>query len=307
MRCSTPGYAWTKVNTVLDTASPPIPRLRSLAARLLPRGFIRSPLTLCGLCVIVVWLAVASAAPQLAPYEPLSQDIPRRLAPPSSANWLGTDQLGRDVFSRIIYGARLSIPVGIAAVVLATLLGSFIGSVAGFVGGNVGEAIMRFTDLMLAFPTVILAMVITAALGAGIRNAVIAIMIAWWPSYARYMRGLVLALRDREYVLAARALGGSDWRILLRHLLPGTVSPIVILSTLDVGRAILTFASLSFLGLGAPPEIPEWGAMVAAGREYLDQWWISTFPGLAILSFVLAINLVGDSFRDLLDPRLRKV
>jgi peptide/nickel transport system permease protein len=294
------------VSATVNTAPFTVTRHKSLVARLLPRGFTSSPLTMCGLGVLLAWLAVAAAAPWVAPYGALAQDIPGRLGPPSPAHWLGTDQLGRDILSRVIYGARLSIPVGIAAVVLAMLVGSFVGGVAGFVGGAFDEAIMRFTDLMLAFPTVILAMVITAALGAGIRNAVIAIMIAWWPSYARYMRGLVLSLRDREYVQAARALGASDGRILARHLLPGTVSPIVILSTLDVGRAILTFASLSFLGLGAPPEIPEWGAMVAAGRDYLDQWWISTFPGLAILTFVLAINLVGDSLRDMLDPRLRK-
>ena len=164
---------------------------------------------------------------------------------------------------------------------------------------------MRLTDLMLAFPTVILSMVVTAALGAGTRNAVIAIMTAWWPSYARFARGLVLALRDREFVQAAWSIGASPGRVLVRHILPGTVSPIIILGTLDVGRAMLTFASLSFLGLGPPPGIPEWGSMVAAGRNYIDDWWITAFPGLAILSCVLSINIVGDALRDLLDPRLR--
>jgi peptide/nickel transport system permease protein len=158
---------------------------------------------------------------------------------------------------------------------------------------------------MLSFPTVILALVITAALGPGIRNAVIAIMVAWWPSYARLVRGLVLALRDREYVVAAQALGGSRLRVFVRHVLPGTISPVVILATLDVGHAILTFASLSFLGLGPPPQIPEWGSMISSGRNYLDQWWISTFPGLAILTLVLAFNVLGDGLRDLLDPRFR--
>jgi peptide/nickel transport system permease protein len=164
---------------------------------------------------------------------------------------------------------------------------------------------MRLTDLMLAFPTVILAMIISAALGAGIRNAVIAIMVAWWPTYARFARGLVLSTRDREYVEAARAVGASPFRVFMRHILVNIVSPIVILGTLDVGRAILTFASLSFLGLGPPPQIPEWGSMIAAGRDYLDQWWIATFPGLAILTLVVALNVVGDSLRDTLDPRLR--
>jgi peptide/nickel transport system permease protein len=274
-------------------------------ARLLPRGFTRSPVALGGLGIIVAWLVIAVAASRVAPSLPLDQDIAARLSPPSPAHWLGTDQLGRDILSRVCYGARLSIPVGIAAVALAMLLGVIVGGTAGFLGGMVDETIMRGTDLMLAFPTVILAMVITSALGAGIRNAIIAIMIAWWPTYARYVRGLVLALREREYVQAAHALGASRVRVLVRHLLPGTVSPIVVLSTLDVGRAILTFASLSFLGLGPPPEVPEWGSMVAAGRNYLNQWWISTIPGLAILSFVLPINIVGDRLRDFLDPRFR--
>jgi peptide/nickel transport system permease protein len=160
---------------------------------------------------------------------------------------------------------------------------------------------------MLAFPTVILAMVITAALGAGVRNAVIAIMIAWWPSYARVVRGLVLAVREREFVLAARAQGATAIRVFLRHVLPATISPLIILGTLDVGHAILTFASLSFLGLGPPPQVPEWGSMIAAGRRYLDQWWISGFPGLAILTLVLSFNVLGDSLRDLLDPRFRRL
>jgi peptide/nickel transport system permease protein len=272
----------------------------------LPRVLVRSPLALVSLGVVCVWGILAIAAPAIAPYGPLGQDIVGRLAPPSPAHWLGTDPLGRDILSRIMYGARLSIPVGIAAVALAVLLGTVIGSAAGAAGGMVDEGIMRVTDLMLAFPTVILAMIISAALGAGIRNAVIAIMVAWWPSYARFSRGLVLSAREREYVEAARAAGASSLRVFLRHILVNILSPIVILGTLDVGHAILTFASLSFLGLGPPPQIPEWGSMIASSRDYLDQWWIGTFPGLAILSLVVALNVVGDSLRDALDPRLRK-
>ncbi len=278
-----------------------------LAGLRLPRPLARSPLALAALGLVAAWLAAASLAPVLAPHPPLAQDIVHRLSPPAGDHWLGTDPLGRDILSRILYGARLSIPVGAAAVVLAGGLGIAIGGAAGLFGGIVDEAVMRTTDLMLAFPTVILAMVITAALGAGIQNAVLAIMVAWWPTYARLERGLVLSVRGRDFVEAARALGASPLRIALRHVLPGTISPIVILGTLDVGHAILTFASLSFLGLGPPPQIPEWGSMIAAGRNYLNQWWIAAFPGLAILSLVLAFNVVGDSLRDLLDPRLRRI
>jgi peptide/nickel transport system permease protein len=256
--------------------------------------------------VLALWVLVALFAPLLAPYPPLQQDVMSRLAPPSAAHWFGTDPLGRDILSRTLYGSRLSIPVGVAAVVLALVLGSFLGSAAGFLGGRSDEAVMRLTDLMLAFPTVILAMVITAALGAGVRNAIIAIMIAWWPSYARNVRGLVLATRHREFVVAAHALGATRARIFRYHILPSTISPLVILGTLDMGHAILTFATLSFLGLGPPPDLPEWGSMIATGRSYFDQWWIGTFPGLAILSVALACNIVGDSLRDLLDPRYRR-
>jgi len=282
-----------------------VPRPAKRRRHLLPRQLTGSPLALMALGMVAAWIAVAFLAPALAPYDPLSQSITERLTPPSPAHWLGTDPLGRDVFSRVLYGARLSIPVGMIAVALAVVLGTIIGGSAGFLGGAADEAIMRATDLMLSFPTVILALVITAALGPGIRNAVIAIMVAWWPSYARLVRGLVLALRDREYVVAAQALGGSRLRVFVRHVLPGTISPVVILATLDVGHAILTFASLSFLGLGPPPQIPEWGSMISSGRNYLDQWWISTFPGLAILTLVLAFNVLGDGLRDLLDPRFR--
>jgi peptide/nickel transport system permease protein len=269
------------------------------------RALGQSPVAVIALAILALWAAIALLAPLLAPYPPLKQDVMQRLAPPSAAHWFGTDPLGRDVFSRVLYGSRLSLPVGVAAVALALVSGTLLGSVAGFLGGRVDEFIMRVTDLFLAFPTVILAMVITAALGAGVRNAIIAIMIAWWPSYARNVRGLVLATRHREFVLAARALGAARPRIFLRHILPSTLSPLVILGTLALGHAILTFAALSFLGLGAPPDRAEWGSMIATGRSYFDQWWIGAFPGLAILSVAVAFNLVGDSLRDYFDPRYR--
>lgn len=266
-----------------------------------------SPLAAAAFAVVLLWLAAALAAPLLAPYEPLRQDMAARLGAPGPGHWLGTDALGRDVLSRILHGARISIPVGLAAVALAALLGALVGGLAGFAGRRVDDLVMRVTDLMLAFPTVILALVITAALGVGIRNAVIAIMIAWWPTYARLVRGLVLAVREREYVQVAYALGASDARVLCRYVAPNVASSVVVLATLDVGHAILTFASLSFLGLGPPPEVPEWGSMIAAGRNYLDEWWIATFPGLAILSLTVACNVAGDSLRDFLDPRLRRL
>ena len=264
-----------------------------------------SALSMLAVGVVVGWILLALAAPAIAPYEPLRQDIAGRLSPPSRSHWLGTDPLGRDVLSRILFGARISIPVGLAAVVLAAVLGTVVGCAAGFLGRLTDEVVMRVTDLMLAFPTVILALVITAALGAGIRNAILAIMIAWWPSYARLVRGLVLGAREREFVQAAYGLGASGWRVLMRHVLPNIGASILVLSTLDIGLAILMFASLSFLGLGPPPQIPEWGSLIAAGRNYFEQWWIATFPGLAILSLTLAFNVVGDSLRDYLDPRLR--
>jgi peptide/nickel transport system permease protein len=253
-----------------------------------------------------LWTACAVAAPALAPYPPLRQDIRSRLAPPGPRHWLGTDPLGRDVLSRILHGARISLPVGVAAVALAAGLGTLLGALAGLAGRAVDEAVMRVTDLVLSFPTVILALVVTAALGPGIRNAVVAIMVAWWPGYARLVRGLVLQVRERDFVQGVRALGASPLRVAGRHVLPNVLSSVLVMSTLDVGLAILTFASLSFLGLGPPPQVPEWGSMIAASRNYFDQWWIGTFPGLAILSLTLAFNVVGDGLRDLLDPRLRQ-
>jgi peptide/nickel transport system permease protein len=266
----------------------------------------RSPLSILALAIALLWAVVAVAAPLIAPYPPLLQNIANTLSPPSQAHWLGTDVVGRDTLSRILYGARISMPVGIVSVMLAVVFGTAVGSIAGFRGGITDEALMRITDIMLAFPAVIMAMVITAALGPGVRDAVIAIMVAWWPFYARLVRSLVITVREREYVEAARALGASPLRALARHVLPNIVGPIVVIGTLDVGQAILAFASLSFLGLGPPPQTPEWGLMIATGRNYLSQWWIGTFPGLALLTLVLSFNIIGDAVRDLIDPRLRR-
>src|SRR5579871_124407 len=306
----TPGRAEVPTDSVRGVR--PMPgaagRTRTGRRRLagyLVRALTASPLTAAAALMVAAWLLLAAGAPLVAPYAPLQQDIVHRLTPPSWTHWAGTDTVGRDVLSRVIYGARISIPVGVISVSLAVVLGTLVGGFAGFLGGPADEALMRATDIMLAFPTVIMAMVITAALGPGVRDAVIAIMIAWWPSYARLTRGTVLSVREREYIDAARSLGVSPARVLFRHVLPNAMSPTLMLGTLDVGQAILVFASLSFLGLGPPPELPEWGSMIATGRNYLHQWWLGTFPGLALLTLVVALNLVGDGIRDAVDPRLR--
>ncbi|GAB3894694.1 ABC transporter permease [Microbispora bryophytorum subsp. camponoti] len=245
---------------------------------------------------------VALAAPLLAPHDPLAQELPR-LAPPGPGHWLGTDQLGRDILSRIMYGARVSIPLTLLLVALSVVVGGLLGACAGYFGRWVGETIMRLADLVFAFPTVILAMVVAAALGASLGNAVLAVLVVAWPAYARVTRGLVLGVREREFVLSGRLLGFSAWRSLRVDVLPNVTGPILVLATLDIGTALLLLSGLSFLGLGAKPPSPEWGAMVAAGVDVFDSWWVATFPGLAILTVVLAFNFLGDTLRDALDPR----
>lgn len=262
---------------------------------------------LIGLLIISLWILAAVLAPILAPYSPVEQRLAERLSPPSLKHPFGTDELGRDVFSRVLYGARISLPVGFAVVAMTALLGTALGAVAGFLGGLVDEIIMRFCDAVLAFPSLILAMAITAALGPGLNNAMLAIVLVLWPEYARLMRGHVLALREMEYVMAARAIGVSEMRILWRHILPNASSVVLVKASLDVGNAILLAAALSFVGLGAVPPTPEWGAMVAAARQKFFEWWIGTFPGLAILTVVVGFNFLGDGLRDLLDPRLRRM
>jgi peptide/nickel transport system permease protein len=267
----------------------------------------RSPTLLMGLLVVALWLLIALLAPAIAPYSPVEQRLAERLSPPSLKHPFGTDELGRDVFSRVLYGARISLPIGFGVVILTAALGTTLGAVAGFVGGLVDEFIMRLCDAVLAFPSLILAMAITAALGPGLQNAMLAIVLVLWPEYARLMRGQVLALREMEYVTAARAVGAPEVRILWRHILPNASSVVLVKASLDVGNAILLAAALSFVGLGAVPPTPEWGAMVAAARQKFFEWWIGTFPGLAILSAVIGFNFLGDGLRDLLDPRLRRL
>ncbi len=288
------------------TAIGPTEEVRGRRGRAVARFLRRNPLALLGLTLFLLWVALSVLAPVVAPYGPLEQHIVDRLQGPSGTYWFGTDQLGRDNFSRVLYGGRLSLPAGLAVVVLAGLIGTALGAVAGFVGGWVDELLMRLTEVFMAFPTIILAMAIAAALGPSLLNAVFAMVVVWWPNYARVVRALVLTVRNNEYVDAARALGAHDARILWRTVLPNCIAPVLVLATLDLGNAILIFAGLSFLGLGPEPSTPEWGRMVADGIQYFDQWWVAAFPGFAIFTVVIAFNFIGDGLGDSLDPRIRK-
>ncbi len=267
----------------------------------------RSPLTLTGLAVVAAFVLVAAAAPYLAPQDPVAQDLTHRLAPPSPDHPFGRDSLGRDIYSRVLYGARISVVSGVLVVGAAMLFGTAVGTAAGWFGGWWDEGLMRGTDMFLAFPSLVLAMAISAILRPNLTNALIAIAITSWTLYGRLARAQVLTLRSRDYVEAARAEGARDRTIVLRHLIPNALAPLLVQGTLDIGNIILTSAGLSFIGFGAQPPTPEWGLMVSEGRSFLmDQWWVSTFPAAAILLLVLGFNLLGDGVRDILDPRLRR-
>jgi len=274
-------------------------------ARLRRPAWRRSPLTVAGLALIALFALIAVSAPLIAPANPLKQVLSTRLKPPSAAHWLGTDQLGRDVLSRMIYGARISLLIGIVVVGLAASTGTFVGLVAGYAGGWLDEVLMRLTDIFFAFPALILAMAISGALGPSLTNAMIAIAVVSWPVYARLVRAQVLSLREREYVEAARSLGASAERIVWKHILPNTLAPLLVQASFDMGGAILSAAGLSFIGFGTQPPTAEWGVMISEGRNYIaTHSWLSLFPGLAILLTVAAFNLIGDGLRDALDPRL---
>lgn len=262
-------------------------------------------LTVVAATILAGWVVAAIAAPLLAPDDPLAQSGPY-YAPPSAAHWLGTDQLGRDILSRILYGARLSLPLAVVIVALALLIGGGLGLIAGYLGRWVDETLMRLTDLVFAFPPIILAMVVTAAFGPSARNAVLALVLVSWPTYARVVRSAVLSIRSSDFLHASRLLGVGPWRALWRDVIPNSVGPSVVLASLELGNAVLMLASLSFLGLGPRPPAPEWGAMIAAGSSDLSKWWVSILPGIAILTVVLAFNLLGDAVRDWLDPRSRR-
>jgi len=284
------------------------------ALRMRPTGVARrgpllaNPLNLFAIVLIALFALGAVLAAIIAPYDPIVQALGSRLDPPSAAHWLGTDQLGRDIASRLLYGARISLFIGLVVVATAGLVGTAVGLVAGYAGGLVDEALMRFTEIFLAFPPLILAMAIAGALGPSLTNAIIAIAAVTWAVYARLVRGQLLSLRRREYVEAARSIGASGPRILLRHLLPNVLAPLLVQASFDMGAAIVAAAGLSFIGFGAQPPTPEWGVMISEGRNFIStQPWLSLFPGLAILLAVGAFNLLGDGLRDLSDPRLRRV
>ena len=276
--------------------------LRIRHFKLLLGGFILLVLVVCGV-----------AAPLLAPFDPQEQRLEARLQPPAwlggpvAENWLGTDNLGRDILSRIIYGSRISLLVGAVTVMLAGVVGCFLGAVAGYFGNHADELISKLTEIFLAFPFLLLAIGLMAFLGQGVLNIILALMMSRWVQYCRVVRGEVLSLKERDFVTAARALGGRDYHILLKHVAPNTLASVTVVATFAMAIVIISEASLSFLGLGVPTHVPTWGSMLSEGRSYMNRApWLTIFPGLAIFITVFGINLLGDGLRDMFDPKLRR-
>jgi peptide/nickel transport system permease protein len=298
------------VAEAVPVPAPRPPREREWVTLL--RRLVRRRTALFGAAVVVAVMLAAALAPLVSPFDPLEQDIGQRLKEPGwqdaqgRVHALGTDHLGRDILSRIVFGSRIARVVGLAAVVISGVLGMVIGLVAGYFGGRVDDILMRLADIQLAFPFILLAIAVIGVLGPSLRNIIIVIGVSSWVVYARVVRGEVLSIREREYVQAAIALGSQHGRVLWQHVLPNTFTPWLVVATLDMARVIVIESALSFLGLGVQPPTPTWGGMLADGRVYLSTaWWLATFPGLAILITVLGINLFGDGLRDTLDPRLK--
>ncbi|MEA1940504.1 MAG: nickel transporter permease [Candidatus Caldatribacteriota bacterium] len=267
----------------------------------------KSPLTMIGLTLILILVIVAIFAPYIAPHDPVTMHLDKRLAPPSKDHLLGTDELGRDILSRIIYGAGVALKIMLIVLAIDLPLGILLGLIAGYFGGWIDEIIMRIADIFMAFPRLILAMAIGAALGPNLRNTMIAIALTMWPIYARLARGETLSIKERTFIEAERALGTSNLKILISNILPLCFSTLIVRATLDMGNIIRIAAGMSFLGLGAQPPTPDWGLMISSGRNFLiNQWWIPTFPGFAILLTVFGFNLLGDGIRDISDPHLRR-
>ena len=259
-----------------------------------------------GVIICLFWIIMAIIAPLVAPYDPVVQDLTLRLKAPSAAHIFGTDNFGRDIFSRVIYGGRYSLLAGCLTVVIAGCIGTIYGAIAGYVGGAVDNVMMRLSEMILSFPSLILAMIINAVMGSNLFNTMFALVIVAWPSYARVMRSVVLSVRENEYVTASEALGASRSRILLKEIIPNSITSVLIMATTDIGNQILMFSTLSFLGLGSAPPTPEWGMMVSDGVQYFNKFWVAGFPGLAIFTMAVGANVIGDGLRDLLDPKLRK-
>lgn len=269
----------------------------------------KNKMALLGLGILVILVLLALFADVIADYDTvvIKQNLANRLKGPSAEHWLGTDEFGRDIFARLIHGARVSLKVGIIAVGISIVLGGILGALAGFYGGRIDNIIMRIMDVFLAVPSILLAIAIVSALGPSILNLMVAISISSVPSYARIVRASVLSIRDQEFVEAARAIGANNARIIFRHIIPNSLAPVIVQGTLGVASAILSTAGLSFIGLGIQPPAPEWGSMLSGGRQYLRYaWWVTTFPGVAIMITILSLNLLGDGLRDALDPRLKQ-
>jgi peptide/nickel transport system permease protein len=299
----------------IGTLAPPLAVAAALPERDHSRAWrklVRNPAAIAGVFILLVVIGAAVAAPYVAPHDPMRQSLLRRFTPPvwvaggNPAYLLGTDQVGRDILSRIIYGARISLVVGVSAVAVSLVVGVTLGLLSGFLRGRVDAVVMTVVDVTLSFPPLLLALAFVAALGPSLLTIIVVLGLTGWERYTRVVRAEVLALREKDFVEAARAMGASPLRMILRHLLPNTFSSIIVMSTLQVAQAILQEAALSFLGVGTGSAHPTWGQMITLGRDFVSvAWWLPTFPGLAILLTVLAINLVGDRLRDALDPRVR--
>jgi peptide/nickel transport system permease protein len=271
------------------------------------RRLMRNKAAVLGLIIILVLILSAIFASVVAPFSYDEQDLRQRFLAPSAEHLFGTDEYGRDIFSRIVYGSRTSLLVGAISVTISSGIGTLLGAISGYYGNRVDNIIMRFIDIMLAIPNILLAISIAATLGPGIINVMIAVGISSVPGYARLVRASVMSLRDQEFIEAARSIGANDFRIITRHILPNCMAPIIVQATMSIAIAILSAAALSFLGLGVQPPVPEWGSMLSNGRAYIrDYWWVVTFPGVAIMATVFAFNLFGDGLRDALDPRLKQ-
>jgi peptide/nickel transport system permease protein len=267
---------------------------------------LHNPLSSFGLAIILLLILTSILGPSLAPYDPLDIAPDVRLSSPSPDHPLGTDEVGRDILSRIVWGARISLQIGITIVLFSAIIGLIIGLASGYFGGLLDQVLMRFTDIFISFPTLVLAIAMTAALGPSLPNAMVAMIIVWWPIYARLIRSEVLAIKEKDYIKAIRVLGANPFKIVVFHVLPNSIDAVIVRASIDFGNAVMFCAALSFIGLGAQPPQPEWGAMVTTGKDYLrDAWWLVTFPGLAIFLTVMGFNLLGDGIRDYLDPKLR--